>query len=600
MDFLIGLGVVLGLVVGGFLLIERVRAKRDFYGSRAQRMLKKQARVPPMIGVADCGAVFLETDIGNVLILLPTVPRAPVPQPTEDPLADAVDAVVVVNDPSLGGVLRSGRILQALGLDEELDDLALFRTAEGPLVRGDDVPLDEEPELLEEGILTNLTLTRLDERTLHAVWADPEGDWVARIGVELALVDEEVHYYVGAFGALDEAATKAWLGSAHVGKLHAAMLVRHAGVGPSGPTTETWARFFQHEAIGLQIIGDELWAQEAAEVVRELRDGNHARADELLAKLDVATIEQALFSLAASGDDEVASELVTRALRQHPKAGALHFQRGVLASMRGDDEEALAALREALAVPTPYPHASINLAALLAEAGDLEAAKMAALDALEALPEDGFAVITAVLAHARLESWDEAAELLEAHGDALVPASRATLGQMIDEREVPPKEVRSFPMHAALMRDLGEAEVDAQRWPEAIAAFRRAIELAPLDLGAVGGLGHALSASGDDEAALAHYDAAIDEVPGGALLRFNRANVFIRLERYTDAIADLEVCVDLLPDWMDAKVNLLAACIEAGEKARAEEILEQLENDPAMDPDLCDLLAEQFLARFGG
>ncbi len=52
-------------VVLVFFLIERRRSKTGFYGTKAE------VRTPPIMGAAAFGGVFLETDAGNVLVILP-------------------------------------------------------------------------------------------------------------------------------------------------------------------------------------------------------------------------------------------------------------------------------------------------------------------------------------------------------------------------------------------------------------------------------------------------------------------------------------------------------------------------------------------------
>lgn len=219
--------------------------------------------------------------------------------------------------------------------------------------------------------------------------------------------------------------------------------------------------------------------------------------------------------------------------------------------------------------------------------------------ALEAHPDDAICVRAAVVVRAHCGDVEGAKALLEASQPVLDRLVLEQLRMALEEGLPSSKHTPHFPMHAALMADLGWSECDMERWPEAQFAFRRAIELDPSSLSAHVGLGHALSASGNDIAALEHYDAVIPAVPGGDLLRYNRGNLYLLGKRLDEAIEEFEFCLDLRPDWIEARIDLFSALTLGKYKRQALKELDRLEEDERMDKMIFMALEDQFRETFG-
>jgi Flp pilus assembly protein TadD len=178
-----------------------------------------------------------------------------------------------------------------------------------------------------------------------------------------------------------------------------------------------------------------------------------------------------------------------------------------------------------------------------------------------------------VIAHACLGDADGARAVLAAHGDALAPAIRDALAHAIDDP--PPLITHRFPEHAKLAWEAVKPMVDGGRYAEAEPLLRRAAAWDPELLELTGDLGYCLSKLGKDDEAIAVYDAALAR---GAtpVLRMNRGNCRLRTKRYAGAIEDFRACVELKPDWHDARTNLVSALFASGEVRGARAELDRL------------------------
>ncbi len=605
MGFALGVGGLVAAVVLVFFLIERRRSKTGFYGTKAS-----EQRVPPILGAAGFGGVFLETDAGNVLVLLPVSEDAPDPTPSTDDLVTRTDAVVVVNDPARLGRLRTSLALEVLGLG----DVPVYATdANAPVDRRANGQADTErnpPAVEPLGTLERgrLKVKALDPHTLYATWEDHGAPWQATIGTDLLLEPKlpsrtSPNFLVGSIQFPTETEEALWLAGA-ITALHEVMYLRHCELGGENAQNRV-IQMFEDSVVPHVVVGEIAWIVQGMTVARELRDGNEALARAAVEAMTPRGLEQSLTAFAARGD-ESGLRFAEIAIETHPDVGALHFQLGVIQTMgaaTAEDPEAAyaqaeASLQAALEAELPFSIAGINLAGLRLRRGDPEAARAAIDTALEAHPSDALCVRAAVVVRAHAGDLEGAKALLEASHPVLDPLVFGQLRIALDEGLPPSDHTPHFPMHAALMSELGWSECDTERWPEAVVAFRRAVELDPTALSAHAGLGYALSASGDDLAALEHYDAVIPTLPGGDLLRFNRGNVYLLVKRIDEAIEEFEFCLDLRPDWIEARIDLFTALTLGKYKRQALKELDRLEEDERMDDLIFASLEDQFRETF--
>jgi tetratricopeptide (TPR) repeat protein len=103
----------------------------------------------------------------------------------------------------------------------------------------------------------------------------------------------------------------------------------------------------------------------------------------------------------------------------------------------------------------------------------------------------------------------------------------------------------------------------------ATAAYRRAIDLDPVDAQAWLGLGALLHDARDFDAALALYDEALDHLPDHPDLHYNRAITLEDLARPDDAVTAYEACLRVAPDHADAHWNAARLYEERGAEQQA-------------------------------
>lgn len=112
------------------------------------------------------------------------------------------------------------------------------------------------------------------------------------------------------------------------------------------------------------------------------------------------------------------------------------------------------------------------------------------------------------------------------------------------------------PMAAAFHKNLGKALAQQGRWDEAVAAQRRAVELAPADADAFTNLGLALTGTGDAPAAEAAHRRAAELNPADRRALRNLGVVRQTLGQMSEAEACFRALVDQDPDDVDALMSL--------------------------------------------
>jgi tetratricopeptide (TPR) repeat protein len=137
------------------------------------------------------------------------------------------------------------------------------------------------------------------------------------------------------------------------------------------------------------------------------------------------------------------------------------------------------------------------------------------------------------------------------------------------------------PENARAHYNLGTVLRRSGRLEEAIAAYRRSLELAPEQPKAHYNLGNALSARGEADAAVEHYRRALALAPDHGLAHMNLGNRLQEQGHTDEAIAHYLRALELLP--RDARVfyNFGLALEKAG---RREEAIARYRSALALDP----------------
>ena len=94
----------------------------------------------------------------------------------------------------------------------------------------------------------------------------------------------------------------------------------------------------------------------------------------------------------------------------------------------------------------------------------------------------------------------------------------------------------------------GRVLMERGRWDEAIAEWKRFVELDPKNARAHYDLANALKAKGDLDGAIAAFSKAIEIDPNLAPLRLARGETLCRMDRFREAIADFDVATKLDPN----------------------------------------------------
>ncbi len=156
------------------------------------------------------------------------------------------------------------------------------------------------------------------------------------------------------------------------------------------------------------------------------------------------------------------------------------------------------------------------------------------------------------------------------------------------------------PLMASLKGDFSRshlfAGLEAQstgRWEDAVAEYRKAVELDPTNGVNRHALAGALEASGDLDAAIEEYRMAASLLPSDGMVRVGLARVLISRDGATDeAVGIYRQAVELAPGLEEARKGLAAVLLR---QQQFEEALEHLEAAVEIDPE--DLGARLLLAR---
>ena len=273
-----------------------------------------------------------------------------------------------------------------------------------------------------------------------------------------------------------------------------------------------------------------------------------------------------------TGDLDRADAIAVEAIAAGDRVDDMRHQRAMIALMRGDEAAADAELAQ-----IDTPHALSSRAVIAAKRGDA-AAKDYAKRAVAQLPGDVIAIRTAISVHALAGDHDGARALLAEHGKYLDAGLRLALDAAIDDPAALAESVRHrFPEHAAMVLEAVSPMMTAGNFAMAEGLLKRASAWDPENVGIIVELGFALSQQKKDDEAMSVYDAAIDRGGANNLLRFNRANGLLRRRSFTQAAVDFRACLEIKPDWHEARINLTSALFAAGDAKAAKAEVAQLE-----------------------
>ncbi len=524
--------VLLALATGLIVLVEVLRRRMD----------RRAPPRPPEIALTDWGGVLLECGPGRVVaVVLPTlagdVPRGHVER--------RIDALIGVPGPG--------------GDAPPLDEIATRLGVDTRKIRRD-VPVGSTFGSLRV------------ERTpggLRATWAGVEGDVLVGAGIPLGRLAIAPYptRIIGSFVA--EVPPDGAVGG--LARLRDVLLLTNVVPG----NAHSIAVFFSRMGVTAHLAGAET-GEDAAH--RWLRGLDAAALPEAVRRVGTLALERALLDTLVEGDRETA-----RRLAEASDEPVFRFHRGILHLLDGRVAEAADCFE---AATEGFPEAWASLAAACLDLDRADDARRAVERGLAALPDDAITVEAAVRVFARLGERERALGLLA----PLPMRQRVVLEAVVERGEA---GGHRFPELAARATQRATTLADAGDTAGAEAMLRRALTFDPSSLEAAGELGWLLGTLQRDDEAVAHYDAAIERVPGGELLRFNRGNALLRLGRSDEAVADYARLAELVPEWIDPQINLIGALCARRDAAGAEARLAALRARPGVPAEVLAQLEAQ-------
>jgi tetratricopeptide (TPR) repeat protein len=266
-----------------------------------------------------------------------------------------------------------------------------------------------------------------------------------------------------------------------------------------------------------------------------------------------------------NGKNEIAVELITKAIAVKPDYTAAHNNLGnALLALRQIDE-AVASYDKALATKPGYAEAHSNRGVALMALSRIDDAVASFHKALAIAPDHAAAQNSLGNALRAQGKPDEAVasyrralviapNYAEAHnnlGKALIP-----LGKLDEAVACYGRAVAIAPDYAAAYNSLGNALQEQRKFNEAVASYRRCLAIAPEFAEAHNNLGIALKNLGKQDEALASFRQALAIAPDYPEAHSNLGNVFMVQGKLDDAVACYRKALAIAPDLAEAHRHL--------------------------------------------
>jgi protein O-GlcNAc transferase len=238
------------------------------------------------------------------------------------------------------------------------------------------------------------------------------------------------------------------------------------------------------------------------------------------------------------------------------------FHAGYAAMQAGRLEEARQDFAETVKLAPQLPEAHVALGAVLAELGRSEEAIPEFKKALELKPGDDAAEANLAIAYEAIgKQLAAAGKPVEA--EAQIRAAIGVLPLVSPAAGSDAQRSNAFPVQAAELQDeLGSLLAQQKRWQEAESAFREALRLNPQEETAAGPhmhLGVVLLEEKQYPAALAELGDAAAAAPGNAVVQFQFGRGLAATGKDEDAVPHLEAALKLSPELPGGALELAMA-----------------------------------------
>ncbi len=127
------------------------------------------------------------------------------------------------------------------------------------------------------------------------------------------------------------------------------------------------------------------------------------------------------------------------------------------------------------------------------------------------------------------------------------------------------KAMEIQPDYAGAYNNLGSALCQKGRVDEAIAYYQKALQINPADAEACYNLGNALLKMGQVDDALVHFQKALEIKPGFAEAHNNLGNTLLKMGQVDDALVHFQKALEIKPDSAEACYNLGNALLQKGQ-----------------------------------
>lgn len=245
----------------------------------------------------------------------------------------------------------------------------------------------------------------------------------------------------------------------------------------------------------------------------------------LAAEAGMADVQAQLAVIRArliAGDSDGALRFARRLVLDAPENVQYRFSLAAVHSMRGEFEAAEAGFRAVLAQEPHRQQAWLSLMRVLNAQGRPEAVQAALEDGLEALPDALDLLWAQASLYERTGDYDSAIEIYEA---------------MYERASDAPVVANNLASLLATYRD-DDASLE-RAWN--VARRLRGLEVAPFQ----DTYGWIAYRRGDFDAALAHLEPAAEGLSDDPLVQYHLGMTYLALERSADALAQLQLAVDL-------------------------------------------------------
>lgn len=325
----------------------------------------------------------------------------------------------------------------------------------------------------------------------------------------------------------------------------------------------------------------------------------------LAAQQTVSPEVQALYqnarSAQAANDNDTAVADYLKIIRLDPRLGAAYNNLGRLYYNMGRYSDAVPVLMRGLRIDPSMHPAEIILGASYCQMGSFDKAKTSLEAALKSLPDDRFARMTLVHVLMGQNDLDQAVQQLRhlTNNDPKDQEAWYLLGKLqLQLSQQAFERVHAIDPNSPLSHELsGEIMESMKNTPGAIAEYKKALEVAPNDGGAMEHLANAYWNSGEWAEARDSFTAILQHDPNNCLAHWKLANSLDELNASSeDALKQVDAALATCPSLAQARVEKARILLRLGRPADSLPELLNAEKAAPDEPSIQILLARTYKA----